>query len=136
MLSAGIDKKLINGYGMPNQTAYRMMYMKNRVQFVLEKLAVSRNSDLPQKKRLSEQAYEHIVKQICFGELKPGDRIVEADMAKRLGISTAPLREAIQKLHIGGWIENVHILLITKTVITSKSCLLSEYASNVAHFTI
>lgn len=39
---------------------------------------------------------------IVSGQLSPGDRLTEADLASRLGVSRAPLREAIRELVDGG----------------------------------
>lgn len=49
-----------------------------------------------------EQAY-HVIKQMIFeGILKPGERIAEAKLAKELGVSKSPLREAIRVLEKEG----------------------------------
>lgn len=47
---------------------------------------------------LSDHAFEKIVGAIMRGELEPGERISEAVVAKRLGISHGPLREAMGRL--------------------------------------
>jgi len=39
-----------------------------------------------------------IVRALVSGELKPGDRIVEADLARKANISRGPVREAVQQL--------------------------------------
>lgn len=40
--------------------------------------------------------------EIVGGRLRPGDRLVEADLAKRLGTSRAPVREALRQLEQEG----------------------------------
>ncbi|QED47935.1 GntR family transcriptional regulator [Cytobacillus dafuensis] len=50
------------------------------------------------KKSLSSDLVMYIKEKLLTGQLKPGDRIVETKMAKELGISQTPLREAIHQL--------------------------------------
>ncbi len=54
---------------------------------------------------LSEQIKEFVVQAILRGELKPGDRIVESALARQLGVSQAPVREAIRDLVLLGFLE-------------------------------
>jgi DNA-binding GntR family transcriptional regulator len=54
---------------------------------------------------LSDRVKEHIVDAVLNGELKPGDRIVESSLARQLGVSQAPVREAIRDLVLLGFLE-------------------------------
>lgn len=54
---------------------------------------------------LSQRVKEYIVQAILRGEYKPGDRIMETNLARRFGISTAPVREAIRELIVMGFLE-------------------------------
>jgi len=54
---------------------------------------------------LSEMTYEYIVNQIMAGELSFGDVIKIDSIAKELGISTMPVREAIKRLAFEGVVE-------------------------------
>lgn len=47
---------------------------------------------------LSRQVLDIVVNAIMSGEMAPGDHINEADLARRLGISRGPLREALSQL--------------------------------------
>lgn len=47
---------------------------------------------------LSEQVKEEILDDILSGRVKPGDRLVESQIAKRMGISQSPVREALRDL--------------------------------------
>lgn len=54
---------------------------------------------------LSEQIKDYVVEAILNGDLKPGDRIVESALARRLGVSQAPVREAVRDLVLLGFLE-------------------------------
>lgn len=54
---------------------------------------------------LVDQVYESLRKAIFNGELKDGERIVELDIAKQMGISQGPVREALQRLDNDGLVE-------------------------------
>jgi DNA-binding GntR family transcriptional regulator len=47
---------------------------------------------------LAEIAFSSLVEAISAGEFEPGQRLSEADLARRFGISRGPLREALQRL--------------------------------------
>jgi DNA-binding GntR family transcriptional regulator len=55
---------------------------------------------------LSERVKEYIVEAVLSGELKPGERIVESSLARELGVSQAPVREAIRDLVLLGFLES------------------------------
>jgi DNA-binding GntR family transcriptional regulator len=57
--------------------------------------------------RHGRDAYERLVADIRAGELKPGDRLTETDLAQRLGISRTPVREAIRQLESDGLVTHV-----------------------------
>jgi len=58
--------------------------------------------DLPTYKRA---VYDRLREMIAAFELAPGDRLVETDLAARLGVSKTPVREAIALLEADGLIE-------------------------------
>ncbi|MGG6296603.1 GntR family transcriptional regulator [Leptolyngbya sp. AN02str] len=53
-------------------------------------------------KSLHEQAYEALRMGILSGELAPGDRLIETQLAQRLQVSRTPLREALRQLQREG----------------------------------
>ena len=53
-------------------------------------------------KSLREAALSAIRQAISRGDLKPGQRLVESDIAEQMGISRAPVREALRQLETEG----------------------------------
>ena len=51
-----------------------------------------------QKTPTQKDAYTMVLDAIDMGEYKPGDRLVESDLAEKLGMSRTPIREALQRL--------------------------------------
>lgn len=47
---------------------------------------------------MQKDAYSLIIEAIEGGVYKPGDRLVESELAERLGVSRTPVREALQRL--------------------------------------
>ena len=56
---------------------------------------------------LRERARAGIREAIASGELKPGDQVVEAAMAAKIGVSRSPVREALRQLEQQGLVESV-----------------------------
>lgn len=52
---------------------------------------------------LAEQVFEVLQQYIVTGELRPNQRLVESKIAKRLGISRTPVREALKRLELTGY---------------------------------
>ncbi len=55
---------------------------------------------------LSRQVYELLLRQILDGSLRPGQRLVEAEIAQSTGTSRGPVREAIAMLQRGGLVRS------------------------------
>jgi DNA-binding GntR family transcriptional regulator len=55
-------------------------------------------AQLPQFRPLRSDAYEALREAILLGRLRPGQRIVEAEIARQMGISRGPIREAVRQL--------------------------------------
>ena len=49
---------------------------------------------MSQNRGQTRDAYSLILEAIDHGEYKPGDRLVESDLAERFGVSRTPIREA------------------------------------------
>jgi DNA-binding GntR family transcriptional regulator len=63
---------------------------------------------LKEQKRptLMNQALNHVREAIIKGRLKPGDRLVESQLAEQMRISRFPVREALRYLEKEGLVEN------------------------------
>lgn len=59
---------------------------------------VTMNEYLP----LRDVVFNTLRQAILRGELKPGERLMEIQLAKKLGVSRTPIREAIRKLELEG----------------------------------
>lgn len=53
---------------------------------------------LPRRQPLLEQAYQALRQAILTGELQPGERLVETQLAAQLQVSRTPIREALRRL--------------------------------------
>ena len=58
-------------------------------------------------KSLTFRVYERLRRDILEGRLRPGARIKQEDLTKRLGVSRTPVREAMQRLETEGLIHVV-----------------------------
>ena len=63
-----------------------------------DKLKVNMNEYLP----LRDVVFNTLRQAILRGELKPGERLMEIQLANKLGVSRTPIREAIRKLELEG----------------------------------
>lgn len=53
---------------------------------------------LPEKKNLGQEIAQYMKKAILDGKWNPGDRLIETKLARELGTSQTPVREAINQL--------------------------------------
>lgn len=60
------------------------------------------NFDLQNHRPLREIVYEELKRQIMIGEIPPGTRMMEVELAEDMGVSRTPIREAIRKLEKEG----------------------------------
>jgi DNA-binding GntR family transcriptional regulator len=54
---------------------------------------------------LRQAVYEALIELIVNRTLKPGQHLVEAELAEYLGVSRQPVREALQRLQTEGWVD-------------------------------
>ena len=60
---------------------------------------------MSQTKSQQKDAYTLILEAIDVGVYKPGDRLVESELAERFGVSRTPIREALQRLETQSLLE-------------------------------
>lgn len=65
-----------------------------------------KTNDLNPSQRLnqSEEALNQLQAQIASGKLRPNQRLIETALAKELGMSRTPVREALKELQIKGYV--------------------------------
>ena len=63
-----------------------------------------------------ERTYQHLKSNILSGHFNPGERLTEEHLAKKLGVSRTPIREALHKLESEGLIKS----LATRGFIVSR----------------
>ena len=56
---------------------------------------------------LSDQVYDLVRRLVIEEALKPGDRVVELELSQRLGISQAPVRDAVKRLAYEGVLTHI-----------------------------
>jgi DNA-binding GntR family transcriptional regulator len=54
---------------------------------------------------LRQSVYEVLVELVVGGSLRPGQHLVEAELARQLGVSRQPVREALHRLEAEGWVD-------------------------------
>lgn len=64
----------------------------------MENFQVEMNEYLP----LRDVVFQTLRNAILKGELKPGERLMEIQLAQKLGVSRTPVREALRKLELEG----------------------------------
>lgn len=62
--------------------------------------------DLIKKSTLRENVTNSIRRAIVNNKIEPGARIIETKIAKKLGVSQSPVREALRELELMGLVEN------------------------------
>ena len=55
----------------------------------------------------AQQVFEMIHQHIVTGELRPNQRLIDSEIAKELGISRTPVREALKRLEVVGYVSTL-----------------------------
>ena len=69
---------------------------------------------------LRDVVFNTLRQAIIKGELKPGERLLEIQLAGKLGVSRTPIREAIRKLELEGLVTMIPRRGATVAGITKK----------------
>lgn len=77
---------------------------------------------MPKKRRgnLSQIAADYVRKEITGGQLKQKEKIVESEIAKQLGMSRGPVREALKQLMYEGFVDYESNKGCTVTLLSPK----------------
>jgi DNA-binding GntR family transcriptional regulator len=54
---------------------------------------------------LRQSGYDALIDLVITGELLPGQRLVETDRARQLGVSRQPIREALHRMEAERWVD-------------------------------
>lgn len=82
---------------------------------------------IPKENTKSESLTEYLIEAIVNGEIEPGSKISEPELAKRFAVSRGPLREAIMRVEGLGLIERIPHIGARVTTFSPKK-LLDLYA--------
>lgn len=62
---------------------------------------------IPHYPTIREEVYKYIRRTILLGEIRPGERLIEAKFSKEIGTSRTPVREAFHKLEMENLIYSI-----------------------------
>lgn len=65
---------------------------------------------LPRPQALADAVYEALLQKLLSLEIKPEERIGVDDLARRLGVSQTPIREALTRLEAHGLVGKTHLV--------------------------
>ncbi|CAM3766918.1 GntR family transcriptional regulator [Cytobacillus oceanisediminis] len=68
-------------------------------------MPIPSNYSSPTRISAKERAFSQIQEWIIDGTLQPKEKLNDADLAKALGVSRTPIREALQLLNVQGFVE-------------------------------
>jgi len=54
---------------------------------------------------LRQSVYDALIDLVVGGELPPGQHMVETELARQLGVSRQPIREALHRMEAEGWVD-------------------------------
>ena len=70
--------------------------------------------DVASRRPLRDETYTTLRRAILSGVFAPGDRLVQHDVANRLGLSRSPVREALQRLEQEGLVQSTRQGLVVR----------------------
>lgn len=97
---------------------------------------------------LRQAVYDALTELVISGTLRPGQHLVESELAKHLGVSRQPVREALHRLQAEGWVdlrpgqgafvhvpteEEVDQLLGVRALLETESARLAARAASPEH---
>jgi DNA-binding GntR family transcriptional regulator len=77
--------------------------------------ALNLEIDLTARRPLRDEAYLVLRRAILSGQFKPGERLIERELAQKIGLSRSPVREAFRRL------EQEHLVAVTRQGVVVQS---------------
>lgn len=68
---------------------------------------MERKSIIRRPPTIAEKVLRNLEKDLLFGTYKPGDRLIEREIAEKLGVSRVPVREALMNLERWGFVKEL-----------------------------
>ena len=87
--------------------------------------------NLDEYKPLRDVVFENLRGAIVEGKLKPGQRLMEVQLAEQLGVSRTPVREAIRKLELEGLAASLAAEGITDEDIKKLESIVEEFNDRI-----
>jgi DNA-binding GntR family transcriptional regulator len=78
------------------------MNERNSIQSSVPSLAADKS-----RSNFADQVFEVLRQHIVTGELRPNQRLIESEIAKELGVSRTPVREALKRLEVTGYVSTL-----------------------------
>lgn len=75
----------------------------------MKPVQMSRTSPISRPVRLGTEVYDWLLKKLMSLEIEPGERIGVDKLARELGISQTPIREALSQLEAQGLVIKIHL---------------------------
>lgn len=88
-INDALSNRTLNGLGLETAKPEQQTHMR-------------KTSQLINAKSLRDEIIEELQRSIIFGERKPGEALVERELAGQFGVSSIPVREALQELESRG----------------------------------
>ncbi|REB06499.1 GntR family transcriptional regulator [Sporosarcina sp. BI001-red] len=68
-------------------------------------MPIPQNHIKPARQTAKESAFNQLQQWIIDGTLKPGEKLIDSELAQALGVSRTPIRESLQLLEVQGFVK-------------------------------
>ncbi|WP_432352317.1 GntR family transcriptional regulator [Sporosarcina sp. A2] len=68
-------------------------------------MPIPQNHTKPARQTAKESAFNQLQQWIIDGTLKPGEKLIDSELAQALGVSRTPIRESLQLLEVQGFVK-------------------------------
>src|SRR5580692_9373142 len=77
---------------------------------------------------LRQSVYEALVELVIAGRLTSGQHLVETELARQLGVSRQPVREALHRLEAEGWVDVRELLEVETARLAARAVTADQVA--------